>query len=800
MDPEPIEEIEALVGDLVQASRVPAKRRQFSIKPTVDRLTALAYEHGLQPNVLRTLVVDVLTAPNILLDQANLGCLIRNLYPAAASVDDDITLAIVGCLGHGQRKPSLPVQALLLRWLVLVYHVLSTSALAVLSRSYAVLFNLIDTDGIRPQLCHVLALITRRKHVRPFRIQAALGLARQIGYHDAYLVGLFRVFKNYYPEFIMGDVTRSRASPFKHPDPSWRTHLDELRLAWQQNRLEGGRANLGANGIDLVDDAPYNGFRVRQNMLIGQGRSAKSVLPAVHTGYAQEDSVTLEEIHSAEDFVQHLENIELPSQMVAVLADPLLQKLLLLRPSDESFARVDRWLEECIASVVYGNRNLGYLGRGNIDELMELLEVVHEYITSTRTFPPVFHRFFGEILKHWDGKDRKTLIFESLSFVDVTTFAETYKAIFEPLEERLLKIIATSQLDLLTFYTLVLRQQTIKMKATDDSNGSNTDPSSVQAAAFIHALVQHVNDLVLALIQNTYELSLPPVLVAGGTSTRALLLILDFYEEVTIVLALRRDGVLACVQELIPLPKALYPLHFHHSPAIVSRLYAVLASYKRALESAIVHRPRRSASAALASAQPDTAAASQSQSQTQSQLQPLALPLTDHERARVNLFNGYLMDVCNCLWRSRAFSSTDTNALGCLVDVAVVGRLAGYVQGLLDQDLPLAAAFSLSHSPTLCLQATSYLRQLEDEAMESAAVDDSDNASPTPPLQRRHAGPITQASLSRLAESGGLRLSWQAYRLGLLVYLEKQGFGGIGSLMNNTIKNLMNTRASSGQA
>lgn len=191
MDPEPIEEIEALVGDLVQgtlavlfppfllplltstASRVPAKRRQFSIKPTVDRLTALAYEHGLQPNVLRTLVADVLTAPNILLDQANLGCLIRNLYPAAASVDDDITLAIVGCLGHGQHRPSLPVQALLLRWLVLVYHVLSTSALAVLSRSYAVLFNLIDTDGIRPQLCHVLALITRRKHVRPFRIQAA---------------------------------------------------------------------------------------------------------------------------------------------------------------------------------------------------------------------------------------------------------------------------------------------------------------------------------------------------------------------------------------------------------------------------------------------------------------------------------------------------------------------------------------------------------------------------------------------------------------------------------------------------
>lgn len=153
------------------AARVPAKRRPFSVKPTVERLTTLAYEHGLQPDVLRTLVVDVLAAPGVLLDQASLGSLTRNLYPSAA-VTDDVVLATVGCLGQGQLKPPLPVQALLLRWLVLVYHVLAPPALAVLSRSYAVLFNLLDTAGIRPQLCHVLVLITRRKHVRPFRIQA----------------------------------------------------------------------------------------------------------------------------------------------------------------------------------------------------------------------------------------------------------------------------------------------------------------------------------------------------------------------------------------------------------------------------------------------------------------------------------------------------------------------------------------------------------------------------------------------------------------------------------------------------
>jgi len=52
----------------------------------------------------------------------------------------------------------------------MVYHLLENTA--ILSQTYGVLFNLLDTAAIRPQLCHLLALITRRKHVRPFRIQA----------------------------------------------------------------------------------------------------------------------------------------------------------------------------------------------------------------------------------------------------------------------------------------------------------------------------------------------------------------------------------------------------------------------------------------------------------------------------------------------------------------------------------------------------------------------------------------------------------------------------------------------------
>lgn len=59
----------------------------------------------------------------------------------------DAVLRVVGCLGVGALKPSLNVQAALLRWLVMVYHVVEGRG--VLARAYPVLFNLLDVAAIR---------------------------------------------------------------------------------------------------------------------------------------------------------------------------------------------------------------------------------------------------------------------------------------------------------------------------------------------------------------------------------------------------------------------------------------------------------------------------------------------------------------------------------------------------------------------------------------------------------------------------------------------------------------------------
>jgi len=129
---------------MTAASKVPAKRRAVSIKPSVEKLTSLAYGGGILPDDLATLV-ELITTPSHL-DQASLAALAKSLYPVS-NVGDEVVLKVLGCLGHGRLKPSLVIQGLLLRWLVLVYHVLDKPA--VLSQAYAVLFNLLDTAAIR---------------------------------------------------------------------------------------------------------------------------------------------------------------------------------------------------------------------------------------------------------------------------------------------------------------------------------------------------------------------------------------------------------------------------------------------------------------------------------------------------------------------------------------------------------------------------------------------------------------------------------------------------------------------------
>ncbi|CEI39268.1 unnamed protein product [Fusarium venenatum] len=699
------QELRLLVDDVIESSKVPAKTRATSIKPTITNLTSLSYEWGLLPETLDSLV-NLVTTPNYL-DQASQAAIIRNLYPAEA-VSRDSVLRVVSCLGHGTLKPSLTLQAALIKWLITVHHTLESPQ--VLSQAYPVLFNLLDTAATRPNLSHLLALITRRKHVRPFRIQALLNLSRQTG-NDPSLIGLLKVFKDYYPEVIVGEAVRGKASSFKHPDPQWRDRLDEIQEAHFYKSQEGVLR-------------PRDGFRVYRPI----GRAIrKKTIPLVHTSHVTEDAVTLEEIESVVGFVKGIDKLELPNQLVAVLADPLLQKLMVLRPSSESDQRIANWLNSALQDVQ----------DGDADEatFFEILDIFRDYVVSTkaRFYTKSFSSFMLTTLRFSPRSylTSSPAFFRSGTVLNTATqYLRSYLTprclTFKPLEEAVFDNIPGSQLAVLGLYRNILHHWTVVLESAD------TIPDYASEA--VADLIRHVNPLALSIAQTS-------------TSVSARSAILDFYEQNSRLIS--HETLKYYIRIELPPSHLIYILFFSSSVAIMSRICAILASYKKGFEMAMLTKPKRDGSNRIDS--------------------------SSYNRVFVSLFNGYLMDMCNCFWRGKAFTDNDPNAQGCLIPRSLVPRLSSYITSV-DKSLTLTSLFSLSYSPLLCLQSTRCIQDLENAEINSGT-----------PLRIRHEGPPTQSSLGQLVGSGGIRISWQDYRIKALEELSAKELAGITDLLKNTM-------------
>ncbi|GKT84560.1 mis6 domain-containing protein [Colletotrichum tofieldiae] len=644
------ENIHLLIEDVVEASKLPAKRRATSIKPTVEKIASFAYDRGLLPDSLSELI-DLLTRPSHL-DQASLNALVKNLYPATR-LSREAVLRVVGCLGHGELKPSLALQSNILKWLIMVYHVIEKPV--ILSQAYAVLFNLLDTAAIR-----------------------------NTG-NDPALTGLLRVYKDYYPEIIVSDALRGRASAFKHPDTEWREKLDQIQRDHSQRAADAA-------------DQPRNGFSVNHQTLRMRGGKASN-LPSVHTSQATENSVTLEEIDSADRLAQSIEKIELPNQLAAVLADPLLQKFIALKKDDAASKRVVHWIDAVLEDVLNGNAD---------DKLFrDTMEILAEYVSRVKETPPVLLSFFARLFTTWNGGDARDPIMSILQYAPLVAFEDLYNFILKPLE-KCLPPTPDAQLALLRLYQNLIRRWTFVLRSLDQ-------------------------------IPKDAPVSLPSVAVHGG--------VLDLYEQAAASIS---DPTLQPLLRIAnPPAQLIYLLFFGHSLANVSRLCAILATYKKGFETAMSRR------------QPTTYAPSY-----------------------VNHFNGFLMDICNCLWRGKAFNDGDKNALGCLNARPVTLRLQRYVEDL-GMGLALPTLFGFSYSPLLSFQAIECIRELEDR--EQAADDDA--------ISARHAGPVTASSLARLAEARGLRITWSEYRIIVLRALESKGLGGIPALMKNTMKVLMSSKS-----
>jgi hypothetical protein len=143
-------------------------------------------------------------------------------------------LAVVRLVGALSGLP-LNLQAMALKWLVIVNRQLSMDATRALQDLYGVLFYLVDLDTTRAPLCRLLYMLTRRCDVTRLRVLRLSGLVRDLidsGQHPGPLLVLYDLYAQYAPEevsVVPGRFARAgSAAFFREPDKEWSAGLERV--------------------------------------------------------------------------------------------------------------------------------------------------------------------------------------------------------------------------------------------------------------------------------------------------------------------------------------------------------------------------------------------------------------------------------------------------------------------------------------------------------------------------------------------------------------------------------------------
>lgn len=335
-----------------------------------------------------------------------------------------------------------------------------------------------------------------------------------------------------------------------------------------------------------------------------------------------------------------------------------------------------------------------------------------------------------DLLAHLPLQDFKGMLTRRNYGTTELTSIELQKSILNELEDGILDNTPARAIWLLSCYTLLLRNWTSQLLALPESNPSTKSPDHLgQLAAHASLLSLHI-------------------LVAFPATLSSVESVLSYH--VTLADTISHASSNPQIRIITPRSETVYLLVFLlPSLSVLSSLTSLLATYKLAFETTMSNPPAH----------------------------------IQHEYPRdyVNAFNGFLMDLCNLLWRSRAFNTTDVNAVGCRLPGATFTALRSYTESLRPPQA-LQGLFSLSYNPSIVALSNAAFRDLEDGAM------DSDLGSE---ISTRHAGPVSQRSLAVLGSEGGIRMGWAEYRLEVLKWLGERGAQGISELMFCTMKHLM---------
>jgi centromere protein I len=144
-------------------------------------------------------------------------------------------------------------------------------------------------------------------------------------------------------------------------------------------------------------------------------------------------------------------------------------------------------------------------------------------------------------------------------------------------------------------------------------------------------------------------------------------------------------------------------------------------------------------------------------------------------------FNWCLRDIYHLLWITRAFHVSENKCVGLYCDPLLRESLNAYLSSI-DRKYAISMAFGLSNNPLLASLSAAAWGKLEEEEIQKQQLH-RDYVS-------WHKGPVSQLSLAALGKNRGVDVTWDRYKVHVLMYLAARGLGGIKDLMFATASDL----------
>ncbi|KAG0200909.1 hypothetical protein BGX28_006156 [Mortierella sp. GBA30] len=393
---------------------------------------------------------------------------------------------------------------------------------------------------------------------------------------------------------------------------------------------------------------------------------------------------------------------------------------------------------------------------------------------------PVVEYFLIPYLRVWNGVDHQKEIFVLLTYIRPRAYEELYVHFLKPLHEIFYLMGPIWKGELILCYTRLL-QRWAQFKWNDyvelgkDSHLSEHGleglrrlfsklSRNVDYMQTIRALINHVDSISSVAL----EMEQDHIAVQHG--------VLSFFDLVSSLTGTYRLPLAV----VIPNSTIVYRCFLSNSGMSVSRICGIVYQFKRAFEAFEQDQQLRYEILIQSQLSNRKGAEGDGYDPEKQPALPAPAEVPGYSREYVVLFNSFVMDICNFLWRNRAFNKSDKNARGFLMDQHVIGHTR---QICVDGGLSMNNMLSITHSIALSGYSARFLRSLEQR----------DGV----PIEKRLKAPASAPALKDMSSTGGLNLTFDEYRIQYLDFLEEKGFEGITQFLFDCITNLLQRKLQS---